>query len=487
MSDVGLNVGIDFGTHQSKICVQIQQPRSIKYEFIPLDPSDSSIDSVLFPSLVHVLPEDRFSIGPSPGGEIKSYSFFKIASAQDGNFLTFNGNGNPTYDHAQFEPFIPEQLAVLYVAGLILKVRDYIERKHLSGENSTGPSYKRNKGHQAQPKRATWRYRMGVPTEYHSTANLERKRKFEQILVLAIRLADVYNQSFWDATINEIIEKITVENSILKQKVNHTEKDGVDPDTWRTYLSTQNASVFPETAAGLIFLVRTGKLVKERYYLAMDIGGGSTDISFFKAESNGTFTYLASKSVMLAANDVILGMGHGQNFLHIRNEIAKLFANPNLASQDSYINSFHAVAGGLNEVTYRMFNGEVWSRSPQFQAKEQYRGSICYLYGGGGQLPRPESDPLAKFLLHDNGVKNLKVNIDRLYIDVESVGALNIKALNLNKDWEDYKQVLIVALGLSLSLPDDKMVSHVISKFVNTNAGQSTFNKILDYPRARWV
>lgn len=482
MNDIGLNVGIDFGTHQSKICVQIQQPRSIKYEFIPLDPSDSSIDSVLFPSLVHVLPEDRFAIGPSPGDEIKSYSFFKIASAQDGNFLAFNGNGNPTYDHAHFEPYIPEQLAVLYVAGLILKVRDYIERKHLSGENSTGPSYKRNKGHQAQPKRATWRYRMGVPTEYHSTANLERKRKFEQILVLAIRLADVYKQSFWDATISEIMEEINVANSILKHKVNYT-----NPDTWRTYLGTQNASVFPETAAGLIFLVRTGTLVKERYYMAMDIGGGSTDISFFKAESNGTFTYLASKSVMLAANDVILGMGHSQNLLHIRNEIAKLFANPNLASQDSYINSFHAVAGGLNEVTYRMFNGEVWSRSPQFQAKEQYRGSICYLYGGGGQLPRPEPDPLAEFLLHDNGVRNLKVNIDRLYIDVESVAALEIKAMILNTDWEDYKQVLIVALGLSLSLPDDRMVSYVVENFVNPKAGQTKIDKILDYPTPKWV
>lgn len=485
MSKIDINVGIDFGTHQSKICVQYQENQSIKYQFIPLDPKDSSIQSVLFPSLVHVLPNDRFTIGSAPGNETKSYSFFKIAAAQDDNFLAFNGSFNPTYHQAQFEPFKPEQLAVLYVAGLILKVRDFIEVHHLSAKTASGPAYMQNKSQETQPKTATWRYRMGVPTEYHSSANLERKRKFEQILVLALRLADLYKQSFWDSTISEIIEQINLLNSVLKQKVGHNKELGVDPRTWRTYMNSQNASVFPETAAGLIFLVRTGKLVKERYYMAMDIGGGSTDISFFKAESNGTFTYLASKSVMLAANDVILGTGQSQELLHVRHEMSKLFANPRLASQKSYITAFQTVCEGLNKASYRMFNGQVWSRSEHFRARDQYTGSVCYLYGGGGRLPRPVPDPLNKFLLHDNGVRT--ANINRLYINVQSVEDLTITSTILNTDWVDHRQVLIVALGLSLSLPDDHMVSHVIENFVDPNAGQTRFDKIWEYPTARWV
>ena len=50
--------------------------------------------------------------------------------------------------------------------------------------------------------------------------------------------------------------------------------------------------------------MKTNKLTKDKYYLALDIGGGSTDVSFFKVEADNTFTYLASRSAMVASNDI---------------------------------------------------------------------------------------------------------------------------------------------------------------------------------------
>src|SRR5690606_6410109 len=68
-------------------------------------------------------------------------------------------------------------------------------------------------------------------------------------------------------------------------------------------LSTQGLTVFPESAAGLTFLIKTGRL-PSGYYAAVDIGGGSTDVSFFRVNTNDKTSYLASESLLLASNDV---------------------------------------------------------------------------------------------------------------------------------------------------------------------------------------
>lgn len=483
MSGLQINVGIDFGTHQSKVCVQIHDGRTDKYEFIPLDSSIQGIDAALFPSLVHVLAGDKFQIGPATGNSIKSYGFFKIASAQDADFLAFNSNRPPTYDLAEFAPYRPEQLAVLYVTGVILKVRDHVRSRHTEPQATSGPAFMRRFRPSSVPIDVVWRYRMGVPTEFHSTANPERKRKFEQILVLAIRLADRLGDQYWSTTISHILNEISRLNEELMQEVDYDPQTGVEPQTWRSILTQLKASVFPETAAGLIFLVKTEKLPVERYYISMDIGGGSTDISFFKMESNRTFTYLATQSVMLAANDVVLGMGTHSSLLHAREAITQLF-QPQLLQEDTYIQAFKKVSSGLQKASYLMFNGQVYKRSPKYQATELYQDAVCYLYGGGSLLPAPSPNPLSRIMIFNNGVHY--ADVGQIHVEVKSIEDLSINKEILNTDWTERMRVLIVSLGLSLSLPEDRLVDYIIEDFV-APTGTHDFNSLWDFPTARWV
>lgn len=490
MSEVSINVGIDFGTHQSKVCVQIQEGQTKRYEFVPFNPRVKTIDSALFPSLVHVLPDGRFHIGAFEGKRDKTYSFFKIASAEDEDFHADLATTVDRYTKQEFLPYHPEQLSVLYVAGLILKVRQHVNSTVLEPpEESSKPAFlRRLYAAPVKKKTGVWRYRMGVPTEYHSSANQKRKRKFEQILILAILIADTYGESFWEKTMAEIMSTLERMHKALLKELGFDLVNRIDIDQWKAFLADNRASVFPETAAGLIFLVKTNKLVPDRYYMAMDIGGGSTDISFFKAEYNGTFTYLASQSVMLAANDVALDMGVEKDFLHVRESVSNLYKTPGIERRDDYYRSFKKLGNGLNDASYKMFNGQVWSRA-EYSATHLYQDSQCYLYGGGSMLPTSEPNPekyLRRITLHDQGSK-ASLTSTVLYAEVTPIENLTINETVVNPGWEAQIRVLIVSLGLSLSLPDDQMVDYVVENFSRPNAQGVNLSNMFDFPTAKWV
>jgi len=60
-------------------------------------------------------------------------------------------------------------------------------------------------------------------------------------------------------------------------------------------LNKYGVSVYPEAAAGLTFLVKTRSL-EPGHYVALDIGGGSSDLSFFAVTPENRIKYLASEA-----------------------------------------------------------------------------------------------------------------------------------------------------------------------------------------------
>jgi hypothetical protein len=235
-----------------------------------------------------------------------------------------------------------------------------------------------------------------------------------------------------------------------------------------------------------MYLVNSDKLEPEKHYVSMDVGGGSTDLSFFKVNSTKTFTYLASKSVMLASNDILFKALNQFDSEIIRENLQNPQVIDGLEKEHRYIEAVKSVKEDLDRHLYKMFNGQVYTRADNRKSTTFYSGSECFIYGGGTMLPKIRN-VFDKVLLHDNGVRARNANVTKVYADVTFVDQLAIYDSIEPDFWQSHIRVLLVALGLSLSMPDDHMHNHIEKDFNITEEG--TFDKIMDYSgnRPRWV
>lgn len=110
---------------------------------------------------------------------------------------------------------------------------------------------------------------MGVPAD-DSTYGA-KKRKAVEILLSAIRLVEEVYQNDLDAFLKEQVSDLLEKTEV----VTYSEKAQKD----------YNIMVFPEAYAGLATLVDQGKL-SNGMCLYVDIGGGTTDFSFFTIPNN---------------------------------------------------------------------------------------------------------------------------------------------------------------------------------------------------------
>ena len=105
---------------------------------------------------------------------------------------------------------------------------------------------------------------MGVPADEKT---YERKRmKAVSILASAYNLVENVYENDMDSFLNEKVDDLWAKTKILKYS----------PNLKQEYI----INVFPEAYASLIGLTSRGKLT-EGMSLTADIGGGTTDVSFF--------------------------------------------------------------------------------------------------------------------------------------------------------------------------------------------------------------
>lgn len=454
-----VRVGLDFGTYQTKACVNYQKEGQVpEFEFINFS-SDSKTNFFL-PSILNLHNNDAISIGQNQDA-VKSYRFFKIASAEDKNFRGISGlnKTNAHYELERYGSLSPEIISIIYLSYTIGLIKKRFNKKHTAAKSSNSKkgsfwgkffSFKSKKNKNRTDANKFF-YQIGVPTEWSAEKNRWRRRKFEQILYLANDINETESYStIQSLSISSFIDLIKNRFQSLENNLNNHK--------WADIISDGKISAFPETAAGLTYLVKTGK-IGEGYYLALDIGGGSSDISFFRVNANRTFEYLASESLLIASNDIydVYGKSHPEN-LSIEAVQEKLVEvdNNHLESDKLYLKAYKATMRRLNHKIKQIYNERVYWHFKKTVANQKFRDQDCFVYGGGSLLHKPShgiGNIMRKINLHDQGTESLTATRTKANIRMIK-DSLDVPHSVKPDSWKKHIPLLIVSLGLSYIQPD---------------------------------
>lgn len=452
-----VRVGLDFGTHQTKVCMNFKkQGQRPEFEFINFGTNDKI--NFFLPSKVNVHQDKTISIGNSTE-PCKSYQYFKIASAEDKQFRGISGiKGKTHYDLSRYDHLSPEVLSVIYLAHTLGTLKSNFEKNHaikkLDIDSSSYIGQFLGGSEKLQPKNSSsfnYFYQIGIPTEWSSRDNTWRRRKFEQILYLANTLISTLGLSLLkELKINKVLEVVEFNNEILRREMKY--------NAWNEFRENLNLSAFPETAAGLTYLVKTGK-IPEGYYLAVDIGGGSSDISFFRVNSNKTFEYLASESLLIACNDIydyytrynpdITSTENAQKYLE---DLPK-----NQIDIDGlYKKAFKQTIQRLNTKIKKVYNQRVYWHFQRTVANKRFSEQSCFLYGGGSLIHTPSSGigkMMEEILLHNQGTESITAS--ETYAIIDRITEIDPPHKIEPNSWKQHLPLLIVPLGLSFMQPDE--------------------------------
>ncbi len=219
-----ITVGLDFGTHQSKVCIEQKEGAELSYEFFMFKDADGK-EQFTLPSVLCVDEEDHIHYGyilEKQKGKLVKY--FKQATFTDKNDKMCKTNAI--------------YFSIWYIAYILFDL-----------EKIYGQEFS---------------IQMGVPTDGE---HLEEQQKLAvRILLSAYRLVeekfDHDKEKFLAVTMHELCSQ--------------TELVPYDDEQKFLY----SILVFPEAYACLMPLVNSKKIATGMS-LMVDIGGGTTDISFF--------------------------------------------------------------------------------------------------------------------------------------------------------------------------------------------------------------
>ena len=436
------HIGFDFGTYQSKACVF--DIKNSTHEFIRFQNG-----SYFLPSHIARGNNDLFVYGGiSAENAHEEYRYFKIAAADDPEFHieTFEkpvDNKSDFYHFSDIIHFSPEFLSVIYITYALFFIKEkYTKPGNESSSNSSIISRLFRRKEVEEEIRFT--VQIGIPTEWSHIKNLRRKRKFENILMLSELLQKKYHtlSSFLSTPSVKIIEDVkNIYNSFDFKSI----------DEFSNRLNELGVSVFPETAAGLTFILKTRQLPKG-YYAIMDVGAGTSDISFFRVLDDGTIKYLASESYLMAANNVYrqyFGECSTMSDLSKAEKDVKALIDKEIWKKNARLYAaLRDVNKHLDSVVYKLFNGRVYYYRKDMVSK--YCNQPIILYGGGARLPVLNS---GKIMIHDNGC--ISINIDHTYLEKDDIERFTsiINIIPYDQSWKTDFSLLVVALGLSYIKP----------------------------------
>ncbi len=437
------HIGLDFGTYQSKACIYDLE-NDIHEFFLFLN------GTFFLPSRVFKKTDGKFEYGDASGAAVsEEYCYFKIAAAEDEEFHTetetygSNCTGN-FYEFNEFKNYTPEFLSVAYITYMLFTIK---EKYHQPFQRQVEMGALLSKIFQRQTKEEEVRFtvQLGIPTEWSQEKNLRRKRKFENILMLSEMLQKKYKDKVTFLSVST--EQLITDVQHIYQSYNFSGKE-----SFEAHLNELGISVYPETAAGLTFIIKTKQLLPG-YYAIMDIGGGSTDISFFRIQEGGYIHYLASESYMMAANNVYRKYsGEPQTILRLHQaelEVRELTTSVNWTEDQSLVSSLNDVNNDLCKFVYKLFNKRVyWFNKKMI---ENYSDQPIIIYGGGIRLPILNR---GKILIHDHGNKT-SINIQMIHLEKQEMRkyASIINTRPTDGSWDADFPLLAVALGLSFIKP----------------------------------
>ncbi len=451
MSASSFTIGLDFGTHQSKVCLLHSSAQPQKHEFILFKGYDQS-ETFFLPSQVIETVEDRFEYSFQSNIEAKKiYRYFKIASSEDPHFRLVTGRpeSSVVYNREEFGKFSPELLSALFLTFLLFTVKDSVKHQ-LANRSERGLL---GRFFPSQPVEPIFTVQMGIPTEYSREVNIMRRRKFENILLISEMLQKEIGSisNFSKLRTNEVIGLMSDLRSTIEQRASSLKH-------FSDLLNEYRISVYPEAAAGLTFLVKTKRL-EPGHYVALDIGGGSSDLSYFTVDQNNKIRYLASEAFIIAANDVYREFSsHGcKTFNELQDSekgILDIIKLNKWEENKLYIDAIEKISTQLYERMYLLFNARVYWYFERTRATRAFCNQPCFVYGGGARLPILEK--LYEICIHDNGQRinpDLRTIVYRTNID-DYLPSVNI--LPIDESWKKDFSMLVVAFGLSFPHADDE-------------------------------
>lgn len=471
------NIGLDFGTYQSKACILHVNADPTKHEFFQFKDPLGHL-TYFFPSKVYLMNDDTFNYGFEPtNGQKRVYNYFKIAAVEDEEFQVELENPKQFYRKG-FTDMTPETLAVLYITYLLFMIEKYYKasaKKNIKPRGGLLSLLTRKVAEDV----IKITIQLGIPTEYSNTVNIKRKRKYENILVLSKLLIEKY-----ESLENYIVQKREVLLNDIRNYVDDFIRAKGSSNIIDLKLEEFGVSVYPEAAAGLTYIVKSGRLEKG-FFVALDIGGGSTDISFFRVKPDKTIDYLAAESLLLAANNVyyeILGNDNASLDLIKETEdlVREIIDNDTWKNNRKYIDSADFVKRSLESKVKVLFNQRILLHYRSFRTqyiRDAFEGQPCFIYGGGSLLPSEIDNK--RLLIYDSGCPKTGISELLSYMTKKRLEEYIPSEYVLPADgsWKKDIGLLVVAFGLSY-LHGDKETFWDDSMYHNRDLKNESFKQV---------
>ena len=404
------HIGLDFGTSRTKVCVQSTSGQITNHVFSSFDGPDGSPHFFL-PSCVSISSDGSVSYGFDAEQTTGStHRYFKMATARSKEPSLVSSAEDLT-DAELFEHDSPAFLSVIYLTYVLLWTKSQIQAEQKSEGGMSG--FLSRFAKQEIPD-AKFTVQMGIPTPFSTGEG--QQRPFQEILLVSHHLCElagsITNYREWD------IRKLKEEVRDICAHLPMSQARSLD-----SLLQEASLSTLPESAAGLAALIQNDQL-PTGHYAAMDIGAGSTDVSFFfvDKQSDTLAHYIASDSLYVAANTVYqeyarvgrlqyekMSPEHFRELRDAEREIRMLLeAGPREALQNSeYRRAICAVTDDLYTSMLKVFSGSVYKYfdrgdGVKNRAMEEFENQPCLVFGGGARLPVPRRNQPVVF--STNGV-----------------------------------------------------------------------------------
>lgn len=261
-----ITVGLDFGTHQSKICVETINGPEIKYDFFKFTDGNGD-EHYTLPSIIYVDKKERLSYGfminSSPISRKKN-RFISALNELEGIVTKYPKTSKKDNDIQYIIRYFKQATFTAVKHGMeyeeaVLYSIWYLSYVIFELQERYGIDFA---------------VQMGVPTDGE---RYDRQKKLAVRLMLSAYhlVENVYNNdksAFLNATLSELRSKTVILPYNEEEKFNY------------------GILVFPEAYACLMPLVSSSK-ISSGMSLMIDIGGGTTDISFFTIKNNKPQVY----------------------------------------------------------------------------------------------------------------------------------------------------------------------------------------------------
>lgn len=321
-----LTVGLDFGTHQTKVCIESKGGVELTYTFVKFmaDPEHSFYT---LPSIIGV-------------GKDKRLNYGYLAANFDGTIIRYFKQG--AFRTTSPDKSMTQELAMYYSVWYVAYILFDLET--VFGQNFT--------------------IQMGAPTD--SSHVYTAKQIATRIIASAYKLVeDVFEgdkQRFLNATYDTLID--------LTELVQYSKELKED----------YGLLVFPEAYACLKPLI-SQKKIATGMSLMVDIGGGTTDISFFTIENDVPQVY------------DFFSLNKGLNYLTCADERMNHSTDSNVKNQSeidnarraSYTNDIKTVCHNIRYKLLREFKSQ--TKLQQDRLFDALKNRPLVYCGGGSTFP----------------------------------------------------------------------------------------------------